>query len=105
MTDAVGNQYVSNVNDGELSALNISSPTVIKTGAGHVGSLIIQTVGTGNGSVNDCLTTAQVNASNQIIALTTAGLTAMEVVALKFPYKTGLVVTPGTAQVVAVSYT
>jgi hypothetical protein len=103
--DASGNLFVTNVNEGELSALNVASATVIKAGSGHVGKLIIQSVGTANGSVNDCLTTAQVNTSNQLIALTTAGLSAMQVIPLTFPFKTGLVVTPGTGQVIAVSYT
>lgn len=85
---------------GNQSELNISSQTVVKTGTGRIIKLNVTTAGTTAGSVNDCATTGAVAAANLIFTIpNTVG-----VYVLDFPTLVGLVITPGSGQVVSISF-
>lgn len=87
-----------------LTILDITTATVVKTGTGRVGTVGVVAVGSTASGIYDCLTTAQINATNQIAAFSTTQLAAIPAVALNFPYTTGLVVSPGTGAGLSVTY-
>ncbi len=98
--DAFGNLLITS-DIGQSTTLNITTQTVIKASAGSIFAIIVNTAGSTAGTLNDAATTGAVAASNLIYtAPNTIGRTALE-----FPFKNGLVVTPGTGQVLAVSFT
>ena len=80
------------------SKLNISSSTVLKTTNGVLVTINVTTAGSAVGSVYDSATTG---AAATLIATipNTAGTYYMQ-----FPFFVGLLVIPGTGQVVSVSY-
>jgi hypothetical protein len=82
------------------TTLNITAATVVKATPGLVFRVSVQVAGTGTGTVNDCATTGAAAAANQIYVIPeTVG-----VVAIDWPCLTGIVVTPGTGQTVAISW-
>jgi hypothetical protein len=87
---------------GEVAAFNITSGAkLIKVGPGRVGTLTTIVAGTTVGTVNDAATTGAAAVANQIAAVpNTLGAS----VSLNFPFDKGLVIVPGTGQVLAVSY-
>lgn len=87
---------------GEIPKYNISTQTVVKATAGRVARIIVNTAGSTAGSVNDSATTGGVAASNLIAAIPNVANT---VLFLDFPFYDGLVITPGTGQVLSVSFT
>lgn len=96
-TDTLGNSVVVN---GVSSALNITAATVVKTGAGRIATVCVNTAGSTVGGVYDVATTGAAAAANLVFALpNTVGVYRVE-----FPLSVGLVVTPGTGQVVSISY-
>lgn len=87
--------------EGKLSALNISAATVVKATPGRLVRIIVNTPGSTAGTASDCATTAAVTAANLIANIpATAGL----VMSIVWPCSTGIVITPGTGQVLSVSY-
>lgn len=88
------------VSVGSKTKLNISTQQVLKAAPGRVYRIIVVTAGSTNGTLSDVATTGGVAASNLIFEIpNTVG--AFEV---NWPYFNGLVVTPGTGQVVAVNW-
>ena len=85
--------------NGALSLLNVSAATVVKAGSGRVARVSVSVAGAA-GTVNDSLTTGAVAASNQIAVIPAA----IGIYLIDWPFISGLVVAPGAAQVVAVSY-
>jgi hypothetical protein len=87
---------------GESAAFNLTSGAkLIKVGPGRVGTLTTIVAGTTVGTVNDAATTGAAAIGNQIAAVpNTLGAS----VPLNFPFANGLVIVPGTGQVLAVSY-
>jgi len=85
---------------GTLNKLAISTATVVKAAAGRVGSVIVTTAGSTAGSVSDVATTGGVASGNLVFSIpNTVG-----VYKLDFPCTTGITITPGTSQVISVSY-
>lgn len=87
-----------------LTLLDITAATVVKAAPGRVGKVHVVVPGSANGSVNDCLTTAQVNVTNQICAIPAFSTAQIVPIAVDFYTAVGIVVTPGTGQTLAVSY-
>lgn len=81
--------------------LNITVPTVVKASAGTVGTVVVVVKGSANGTLNDCATTGAAAASNAFFALDD---TATSATVLNFPTSTGIVVTPGAGQTIAISW-
>lgn len=83
------------------SSLNITAGVILlKSTAGKVGKIIVNTAGSAPGSVSDCSTTGAVAAGNLIFTIpNTVGTYP-----LNFPAKVGIVITAGTGQVLSVSF-
>lgn len=85
---------------GSQSVLNITAATVVKAAPGTLWRITVTTAGTTAGTASDVLTTGGVAAANLIAEIpNTVG-----VIELVWPCKTGIVITPGTGQVVSVSF-
>ncbi len=95
------------VRQGRASSLNIATPTVVATvptdfarGQCRLARVSVVVAGTTPGSVNDAATVAAAAPANQVCAIpNTAGSFLVD-----FPMLSGIVVTPGTGQTVAVTY-
>ena len=80
--------------------LNITATTVVKPANGNLITITVTTAGSAPGSINDTTTTGGVAASNLIATIpNTVGIYY-----IPFTFLNGLVVTPGTAQVISVCY-
>lgn len=85
---------------GAFTALNISVATVVKAGKGVAITGQVITAGTTVGSVNDAATIGGVATANQVAPIpNTVGFFAIQM-----PCATGITVSPGTGQTVAISY-
>ncbi|MEX3914887.1 hypothetical protein AB4Y43_01385 [Paraburkholderia sp. BR10872] len=101
-TDASGNLLIGN---GSLNKLNVTAATVIKAAPGRVCKITVNTVPTSSAvSVNDVTTTGGAAASNLVLSVASAQLTAGQIINLDFPCTAGIVVNPGTSGVVSVSF-
>lgn len=80
-------------------SLNITTGTVLKPAAGTLICFHVQVAGA-VGTINDTTTTGAAAAANQIAVIPAV----VGVYCTQFPYFNGLVVVPGAAQVVSVSY-
>lgn len=86
--------------DGRSSALNISVATVVKASSGRLVRINVVTAGTTTGTANDTTTIGGAAATNEIFAIpNTVGSYFLD-----WPISNGIVIVPGTGQVVAVSY-
>lgn len=87
-----------------LTILDLTATTLVKAGAGRIGTLSVIVGGTGAGGVYDSLTTAGISAANQLAVI--PALTTSQIGALKLDMNVanGLVIAPGTGQTVAASY-
>lgn len=83
---------------GNASYPNISASTLVRSGAGRIAKVSIVTAGTTNGTIYDANQTG-VTTSPLYTIPNTIGL-----VELNFPVVNGIVVEPGTGQVVSISY-
>ena len=82
------------------TALNVSANTLVKAGSGRIARINVTTAGSAAGSVNDSDTVANAAAANLIFSIpNVVGSYSVE-----FPVFLGLVVKPGTGQVVSVSF-
>lgn len=95
--DTVGNLLVGK---GTTPVYNITAATVIKAAPGRLAKISVVVAGSAAGTVNDCATTGAVAAANEIGAISNT----VGVVDFDWPCATGIVVTPGTGQTLAVSY-
>lgn len=85
---------------GTKSNLYISTPTAVKSAPGYIARVVVLVAGSATGTVNDCLTSGAAVTANEIAVIPeTVGP-----VVLEFPCLTGIFITPGTGQVVSVSY-
>jgi hypothetical protein len=76
------------------------SAVVVKPANGNLITITVTTAGSAPGSVNDSATTGGVAASNLIATIpNTVGIYY-----IPFTFLNGLVVTPGTAQIISVCY-
>ena len=93
---------VTGVSSGTDSALNVTAAAVVKARPGFVGTLIVNAAVTGDLTVHDITTTGAVAAANLVFSVTTPAKGA--IYKLDFPCRRGIVVTPGSAGTVAVSF-
>ena len=87
---------------GNNSVLNITAATLIKATHGRLVSISVLVAGTTLGSANDASTVAGAAPANQITTIQEAVTT--QPLAIDWPCKNGIVVTPGTGQTLAVSF-
>ena len=101
-----GTNSLMTTNGGNQQTYNVAAAAVIKTGAGRVAKIIVQTApSAGNLTVNDCATTGAAAIGNQIISLAFGNLTIGTQIFLDWPLDFGLVISSvGTGGVYAVSY-
>lgn len=86
-----------NIVKGRQSALNVTGTGLIKGGSGRVAVVIVNTAGA-QGTLSDTLTTPA--ASNLIFNVpATAGIYVLD-----FPFSNGLYYTPGSGQVISISF-
>jgi hypothetical protein len=85
---------------GSSSANNIAAATVVKAGRGRIARVSVTTGGAA-GAIHDAATTGAVAAGNLIAVIPDV----VGVYEIDFPCLNGIVVSPGAAQVVSVSYT
>lgn len=84
----------------QKSTLNLTAVTVVKATPGRLFRVNVIVAGSAAGSVNNCITTGAVAAANELAAIpNTVGSYDMN-----FPCSTGITVTPGTGQTVAVFF-
>jgi hypothetical protein len=83
---------------GTRNVLDISSTTLVFPRPGRIATVVVTTAGTTAGSIYDSNTTA-ITTGKVFVIPTTVGITV-----LNFPVATGIVVVPGTGQVVSISY-
>jgi hypothetical protein len=96
--DANGSLYV--MDGGSLSRLNMSASAVVKATPGVVVRVSVTTAGSAPGSVYDTTSTGTAAAANLIGSIpNTVGIYYFD-----WPTANGIVVAPGTGQVVSVSY-
>ncbi len=95
------NPYFAPINiAGPNTALNISAATVVKSGVGVICRVNVTTAGTTAGSVYDFNATTGEGAANLVASIP-------DVVGnyeVYFKCSTGILIVPGTGQVVSVSY-
>ncbi|MHB8388155.1 MAG: hypothetical protein ACYDBH_01080 [Acidobacteriaceae bacterium] len=85
---------------GNATSLNISAATVVKATPGVAVLAQIVTAGTTAGSVNDTTTTGAATTANQVATLPNA----VGPVVIGMPCASGIVVVPGSGQVLALSF-
>jgi hypothetical protein len=82
------------------SSLNVTALALVKVGVGRVAKVVVLTAGSAPGKISDVATTGGVAAANLIFNIpNTVGIYELD-----FPIALGLVVTPGTGQVLSISY-
>lgn len=84
--------------NGTKRAAKISTATVVSTTQGRVATLSITTGGSASGTIYDASTTTDTTAPLYTIP------TTIGIVYINLPVNNGIVVAPGTGQVVTVSY-
>jgi len=88
---------------GFNSSLNIAAATVVKTGRGRVACASIIVLGSTAGSIADTTTTGAVATANKVLVIP-ASAAIGTTYCINFPVTNGIVVTPGTSGVIALSY-
>lgn len=97
---AKGRDGVALTGQGVSSSLNITAATVVKPSRGRLVRINVIAAGSAAGSANDAATTGAAGAANQVFAIpNTVGSYFLD-----WPCATGIVVTPGTGQTIAVSF-
>lgn len=84
---------------GSLSALDLTTATVVKASPGTVYRVVVNTAGSTAGGIYDAATTAGNVAANLVATIEAAGVYNLE-----FPCATGILFEPGTGMVASVSY-
>lgn len=83
---------------GLLSVCDISAPTVVKIGRGRLATVTVTAAGTTAGAAYDASATGDTSRLIAVIPNT------MGIHELNWPCSKGIVIVPGTGQVVAVAY-
>ena len=82
------------------SFLNVTAATLVKASRGRIANISVITAGSTVGSANDVASIAGALAANEVFAIPNiVGMYNVD-----FPCQNGIVVTPGTGQVIAISY-
>ena len=85
---------------GAFSQYDISTATLIKSASGVLYRVSVTTAGTTTGAIYDTNATGSIDASNLVAVIPEA----VGVYGFIWPCQTGIVVVPGTSQVLSVSY-
>ena len=85
---------------GTNSVLNIIAATVVKVSPGTIWNVNVTTAGSTIGGVYDFAASSGQGVANYIAAIPDV----VGVINLTFPCKTGILIVPGTGQVVSVSF-
>lgn len=86
--------------EGTNLTVNISSSTVVKASAGRVFRVMVNTAGSTTGTLNNVTTTGGAAAANLVFTIpNTVGIYEVNA-----PMTSGIVIIPGTSQVIAVVY-
>lgn len=85
---------------GNATSLNIAAAAVVKATGGQLWTVNNSVLGTSVGSVHDCATTGAATAANLVASIPEA----IGTYTYNMPFFVGMVVVPGTAQVLAVAY-
>ncbi len=85
---------------GAFSQYDISTTTLIKSASGVLYRVSVTTAGTTTGAIYDTNATGSVGASNLVAVIPEA----VGVYEFIWPCQTGIVVVPGTSQVISVAY-
>jgi hypothetical protein len=83
------------------AVLNITASAVVQGHAARLARISVLTAGSGAGAAHDCATTGAAAAGNKVATIPT---TAGAVLDLDWPCATGIVIIPGSGQVLSVSY-
>lgn len=86
-----------NIN-GAINAPNISAPTVVKLSAGRIAEVSVLTAGSATGTIYDGVMVTSITKPLYVIPNQTG------IYVVNLPTSIGLLVIPGTGQVVTVSY-
>lgn len=89
---------------GTLNKLNISTNTLVKGSQGRIGTVNVTTAGSTTGAVYDSASVASITTATAASKLVAVIPQAIGSYSFNFPCLTGVVVEPGTGQVVSVSY-
>ena len=93
-------QNINVVASPSKTVLNISAAAVVKAAPGLIGRVNVITAGSAAGTVNDCLTTGAAATANAVATIpNTVGSYPIEMYT-----STGIVVVPGSGQVLTISY-
>lgn len=87
---------------GKHSVLDITAAILVRGSPGRLVSISVLVAGTTVGSANDSASISGASAANQIAVIPEA-VTA-EPLVINWPCANGIVITPGTGQTLAVSY-
>ena len=85
---------------GAFSQYDISITTLLKSASGVLYRISVTTAGTTTGAIYDTNATGSIDASNLVAVIPEA----VGVYEFIWPCQTGIVVVPGTSQVLSVSY-
>lgn len=99
----MANSSVSNTGPtlgGAFSQYDISTTTLLKSASGVLYRVSVTTAGTTTGAIYDTNATGSVGASNLVAVIPEA----VGVYEFIWPCQTGIVVVPGTSQVISVAY-
>jgi len=97
---ALNTQVQTSINiEGAQDFYNVASATMVKTGAGRIGNVMVIVAGSASGTVYDA---ANVSDTSRPIYTISNAATGRFVVGMPFQY--GLLIVPGTGQTVAGSY-
>lgn len=85
---------------GTTAVLGASVPLLVNTGSGRLVNVYVITAGSAAGSIHDAGSVAGAVAGNTLFTIpTTTGITQVNI-----PYSNGLVILPGTGQVINITY-
>ena len=100
--DAEGNlRTVAPPTDDYIPVYNITAATVVKAAPGQLLDISVVVAGSAAGSVNDCATTGAAAASNKVMSVPN---TVEGPLGTNWTCVTGICITPGTGQTLAVLY-
>ena len=94
---------LTGVAQGAAVRMNITQPTVVKTGKGRAVRLVIIVPGSGDGALYDQATITGTDPTQQF-GVISSGKSAGDGYILDWPFAVGFLVVPGAGQTVAVSY-
>ena len=85
---------------GTQAALNATTPVLVTTGSGRLVNVYVNTAGSSAGTIHDASSVATASAANVLFSVpNTVGVTVVSI-----PYSAGLVIQPGTGQVINITY-